>query len=117
MQQARRRGEAADGARERSRAQEVDVVGGRQDDVPVAAAAQEPGFGDDGDVAVIAEPGLLRGRGYGNVVLAATDDLDLLGSPALARAVRSLPAPARLLHGDEVTAFVGNAAPLADPPA
>ena len=32
------------------------------------------------DVAVIAEPGLLRGRGYGNVVLAATDDPDLLGS-------------------------------------
>ena len=70
-----------------------------------------------GDVAVIAEPGLLRGRGYGNVVLAATDDADLLGSPALARAVRSLPAPARLLHGDEVTAFVGNAVPLTDPPA
>ncbi|WP_235523454.1 spermidine synthase [Cellulomonas sp. Root485] len=70
-----------------------------------------------GDVAVIAEPGLLRGRGYGNVVLAATDDADLLGSPALARAVRSLPAPARLLHGDEVTAFVGNAVPYDDPPA
>lgn len=69
------------------------------------------------DVAVIAEPGLLRGRGYGNVVLAATDDPDLLGSPALARAVRSLPAPARLLHGAEVTAFVGTATPLADPAA
>ncbi|MEZ0449458.1 spermidine synthase [Cellulomonas sp. ICMP 17802] len=69
------------------------------------------------DVAVVAEPGLLRGRGYGNVVLAATDDPDLLGSAALARAIRSLPAPARLLHGDEVTAFVGNAPVLADPPA
>lgn len=69
------------------------------------------------DVAVIAEPGLLRGRGYGNVVLVATDDLDLLGSAPLARAVRSLPAPARLLHGAEVTAFVGNAAPLRDPEA
>nr|WP_246125085.1 fused MFS/spermidine synthase [Cellulomonas xylanilytica] len=69
------------------------------------------------DVAVIAEPGLLRGRGYGNVVLAATDDLDVLGTAALARAVRSLPAPARLLHGDEVIAFVGSAVPLSDPPA
>ena len=69
------------------------------------------------DVAVVAEPGLLRGRGYGNVVLAATDDPDLLGSAALARAVRSLPAPARLLHGDEVTAVVGNDVPLCDPPA
>ncbi|WP_421733347.1 spermidine synthase [Cellulomonas sp.] len=67
------------------------------------------------DVAVIAEPGLLRGRGYGNVVLAATDDPELLGSAPLARAVRSLPAPARLLHGAEVTAFVGSASPLTDP--
>ncbi|WP_315095787.1 fused MFS/spermidine synthase [uncultured Cellulomonas sp.] len=69
------------------------------------------------DVAVIAEPGLLRGRGYGNVVLVATDDPDLLGSPSLARAVRSLPAPARLLQGPEAAAFVGSALPLADPPA
>ena len=69
------------------------------------------------DVAVIAEPGLLRGRGYGNVVLAATSDPELLGSPALARAIRSLPAPARLLHGLELAAFVGKAVPLADPPA
>ena len=68
-----------------------------------------------GDVAVIAEPGLLRGRGYGNVVLAATDDLGLLGSAALARAIRSLPAPARLLHGSEVTAFVGKCRPPARP--
>lgn len=66
------------------------------------------------DVAVVAEPGLLRGRGYGNVVLAATDDPDLLGSAALARAIRSLPAPARLLHGAEVAAFVGSVAPLTD---
>ena len=64
---------------------------------------------------MIAEPGLLRGRGYGNVVLAATDDLGLLGSAALARAIRSLPAPARLLHGSEVTAFVGKSVPLRDP--
>ncbi|WP_034648154.1 spermidine synthase [Cellulomonas sp. HZM] len=67
------------------------------------------------DVAVVAEPGLLRGRGYGNVVLAATDRTDLLASPALARAVRSLPAPARLLHGDEAAAFARGAAVLADP--
>ncbi|MET0789013.1 MAG: fused MFS/spermidine synthase [Cellulomonas sp.] len=67
------------------------------------------------DVAVVAEPGLLRGRGYGNVVLAATDDPDLLGSAALARAVRSLPAPARLLHGDDVATFVGRASALTDP--
>lgn len=67
------------------------------------------------DVAVIAEPGLLRGRGYGNVVVAGTDDPELLGSARLARAVRSLPAPARLLHGSELTAFVGTAGVLHDP--
>jgi len=69
------------------------------------------------DLAVVAEPGLLRGRGYGNLVLAATDDTELLGAPRLARAIRSLPAPARLLHGDEATAFVGKAPVLADPEA
>ncbi|MBO3103108.1 spermidine synthase [Cellulomonas fengjieae] len=68
------------------------------------------------DLAVVAEPGLLRGRGYGNVVLAATDDPDLLCSAALARAIRSLPAPARMLHGAEVTAFVGDASALRDAP-
>ncbi|WP_448629653.1 hypothetical protein [Cellulomonas soli] len=67
------------------------------------------------DVAVVAEPGLLRGRGYGNVVLAATDDPGLLSAPRLARAVRSLPAPARLLHGAELAAFRGAATTLQDP--
>src|SRR6478735_1594281 len=69
------------------------------------------------DLAVVAEPGLLRGRGYGNVVLAATDDPELLGSARLARAIRSLPAPARLLHRDEAAAFVGKAPVLTDPQA
>ncbi len=66
------------------------------------------------DVAVIAEPALLRGRGYGNVVLAGTDDGAVLPSAALERAIRSLPAPARLLHGDEARAFRGAAPPLLD---
>ncbi|ASR54325.1 spermidine synthase [Cellulomonas sp. PSBB021] len=68
------------------------------------------------DVVAIAEPALLRGRGYGNVVLAASDDPDLLAVAGLARAVRSLPAPARLLRGDELRALVGDAAVLRDPP-
>lgn len=64
-------------------------------------------------VAVIAEPGQLRGRRYGNLVLLAgaagvVDD-------ALARALRSLPAPARLLDGAELDAFAGSTAPLLDP--
>ena len=67
-------------------------------------------------VAVIAEPGMLRGRRYGNVVLAATRDEQLLGSPALARALRTQPVPARILLDDEVLAFVGHAAVRRDPP-
>jgi hypothetical protein len=69
------------------------------------------------DVAVIAEPSLLRGRGYGNVVLAGSDDSALLGSATLDRAIRSLPAPARLLHGADLGAFRGASRPLCDEPA
>ncbi|AEI12511.1 methyltransferase type 11 [Cellulomonas gilvus ATCC 13127] len=67
------------------------------------------------DVVVIAEPALLRGRGYGNLVLAATDDPALLAVAGLARAVRTLPAPARLLRGEEVAAFAAGAPVLHDP--
>ncbi|WP_227424996.1 spermidine synthase [Pengzhenrongella sicca] len=66
------------------------------------------------DVAAIAEPGQLRGRRYGNLVLAGSDRPGLLGSADLARAIRSLPAPTRLLHGAELTAFAGRAKPLVD---
>jgi len=68
-----------------------------------------------GHLAAIAEPGLLRGRGYGNVVLAGTDDAALLASAQVDREIRSLPAPARMLHADDVRAFVGSARPLLDP--
>ena len=68
------------------------------------------------DVVVVAEPGLLRGRGYGNLVIAASDDLDLLSSPALARRIRSLPAPARLLRDEELVGFVAGAQELVDGP-
>lgn len=65
-------------------------------------------------VAVVAEPSLLRGRRYGNIVVIGTDDPDLLDDAGLARNLRSLPVPARLLHGEELGAFVGRAAPLHD---
>ncbi len=69
------------------------------------------------DVAVIAEPGLLRGRRYGNLVLAAVRGTEGVrpDDPALARALRSLPVPTRLLHGAELAAFVGGAPVLRDP--
>lgn len=69
------------------------------------------------DVAAIAEPGQLKGRRYGNLVLAGCDRPGLLGSADLARAVRSLPAPTRLLHGKELATFVGYAEPRSDTPA
>ncbi len=65
-------------------------------------------------VAVVAEPALLRGRRYGNVVLAGTDADGLLTSSGLARDVRSLPVPARLIPPDEVPAWAGPATVLRD---
>jgi len=65
-------------------------------------------------VGVVAEPAVLRGRRYGNVVLVATDDPALLDDPGTARDLRSLPVPARLLVGEELAGFVGRAAPLHD---
>ncbi len=65
-----------------------------------------------GPVLVIAEPGVLRGRRYGNVVLAAgRGDLDLA---ALGRALRTLPVPARLLDPDEAAEFARSATPIED---
>lgn len=71
------------------------------------------------DVVLVAEPAQLRGRRYGNVVLAgrspggpAGPDL---GDPALERVLRSLPVPVRVLHGAALTDFVAGAQPLHDP--
>lgn len=71
------------------------------------------------DVAVIAEPGQLRGRRYGNLVLAGTDDPTILRSADLDRVLRSLPAPSRLLRDANLVAFIGSAQPILDaaPPA
>ncbi|MGV8976463.1 MAG: spermidine synthase [Cellulomonas sp.] len=66
------------------------------------------------DVAVIAEPGQLRGRRYGNLVLAATHDPTTLRSADLDRALRSLPTPSRLLRDADVVAFIGSARPILD---
>lgn len=71
-----------------------------------------------GDVAIVAEPGVLRGRRYGNVVLAAVPAREAgpgLDTPGLARALRSLPVPARLVHGDDLTVLVAGTAALQDP--
>ena len=65
-------------------------------------------------VGVIAEPGQLRSRRYGNLVVVGTDDAAALGSSTLARTLRSLPAPARLLSRADAAAFASGAAPWRD---
>ncbi len=68
-----------------------------------------------GHVGLVAEPGVLRGRRYGNLVLVGTDDPAVLTDASLARELRSLPVPARLLTGDELRSFAGRHVPLRDP--
>lgn len=91
-----------------------------------------------GRLAAIAEPGILKGRRYGNLVLAAVrpvpedeaadvvvgdrppspDQSPDLRDPALGRALRTLAVPATLLADEDATRFAGTAAPLAtaEPP-
>jgi spermidine synthase len=67
-----------------------------------------------GDVCAIADPGMLRGRRYGNVVLAAARAPGGLPVQRLATAVRRDPFPARVLHGPELDRFVAGARPVDD---
>ncbi|WP_225754147.1 spermidine synthase [Actinotalea sp. Marseille-Q4924] len=65
--------------------------------------------------ALVAEPGQLKGRRYGNLVVVGTrEDGPALDEPALARALRALPVPATLLSGGALRSFVAGAAPLRD---
>jgi hypothetical protein len=64
------------------------------------------------DVFLMADAPVLRGRRYGNLVLAASDaDLPVTH---LTRRVAADPFPARLLHGADVERFVGGAKPITD---
>ncbi|WP_418277227.1 spermidine synthase [Isoptericola jiangsuensis] len=87
-----------------------------------------------GRLVMIAEPAVLKGRRYGNVVLAgvapaptdqdgpqdpadpppddAVDDAVDLRGPALARALRSLAVPAQVVAGEELSRFSSTAVPL-----
>ncbi|RPF22058.1 spermidine synthase [Myceligenerans xiligouense] len=78
-----------------------------------------PSAAVSGRLAAVAEPAILKGRRYGNVVLAAvrsgpghTD----LRDPALGRALRTLAVPATLLAGEDATRLAGTAPPLATAP-
>jgi hypothetical protein len=64
------------------------------------------------DAALIADAAVLRGRRFGNLVLAASDT-DLPGAD-LTRMLAGDPFPARLLQGDELDTFAAGAVPIAD---
>jgi spermidine synthase len=63
------------------------------------------------DVCLITEPGVLRRRRYGNVVLVAGAGLPV---GALAAAVARDVFPARLVHGTDLDRFVAGTRPLTD---
>lgn len=79
-----------------------------------------------GQIALVAEPGVLKGRRYGNLVIVAvapeldgaatgpTQGPDLAGA-RLDRSVRSLAAPSTILVGSELERFTGQAPVRRDP--
>jgi spermidine synthase len=65
-----------------------------------------------GAVALIAEPGVLRGRRFGNLVLLASPEP--LPVDELTRLAAADPRPARVRHGEELTRFAAGAKPVTD---
>jgi spermidine synthase len=66
------------------------------------------------DVCAIGEPGMFRGRRYGNVVLAAAAQPRALPVTKMARLARADTKPARLLRGTDLDEFIAGARPLTD---
>ncbi len=64
------------------------------------------------DVAVLAEPQVLKGRRFGNLVIVGTRDPALLD--LLPRAVAGGPQPARAVSGEELDELIGDAQPVTD---
>jgi spermidine synthase len=64
------------------------------------------------EVCLLAEPSVLRGRRFGNLVLAAGDGP--LPVADLAAAAARGPFPARLVHGRDLDRFVAGAKPVSD---
>jgi len=63
-------------------------------------------------VCLLAEPGILRGRRFGNLVAVASD-ADLPVDDLVRRCARD-PMPARVVHGEDVVRFAGTALPVHD---
>jgi spermidine synthase len=66
-------------------------------------------------VCLLAEPGTLRGRRFGNLVAVASD-ADLPIDEYVRRCARD-PMPARVVHGADLVRFAGTALPVHDPEA
>ena len=64
------------------------------------------------DLCIIAEPGMLRGRRFGNVVLAASHSSGTLRPDALAKPRPGETSPIRVIHGDAVDEFIAGAQPV-----
>ena len=64
------------------------------------------------DVCVIADPAVLRGRRFGNLVLAASRTP--LPVAALTRLAAADPFPGRVLHGADLVKFIAGARPVTD---
>ncbi|MGW2652473.1 spermidine synthase [Streptomyces sp. NPDC001478] len=64
------------------------------------------------ELALIAEPAVLRGRRFGNVVLVASRAP--IGTAALTRRCAADAFPARVAHGDALTPFLKGARPVGD---
>jgi spermidine synthase len=86
-------------------------------DLPVLAFTRKQAAtlrGVFADVCVVAEPGMLRGRRFGNVVLAAAHQPDSLRLAAIALPRPGESAPGRVLHGTNLDLFIGGARPVTD---
>ncbi|WP_336115269.1 spermidine synthase [Streptomyces sp. PTD9-10] len=64
------------------------------------------------ELALIADPAVLRGKRFGNAILAASDLP--LSLPELTRRAASDPHPARVEHGKQLLDFTGGATPVTD---
>lgn len=64
------------------------------------------------EVCLIGDPGVLRGRRFGNLILVAGRTAPPVSG--LTRRAAGDPFPGRVLHGDELARFTGGAAPVTD---
>jgi hypothetical protein len=96
------------------------VYGGNVADLPPLAFTRRQVAtlaAEFGEVCVLADPGMLRGRRYGNVVLAATPRAARLPLDRLVRLAARDPFPSRVVAGADLAGFVAGAHPVGDPDA